>query len=65
MRLTYYKKDDSSDPECVSISHAKNLLKKQGGYAWTEHYERDGTLFETTQIELKGSNSRFKYNRHL
>ena len=49
----------------VSVSRAKELLRKYGGSAWTEHYERDGTLFEVTEIHLNGNNSRFKYNHHL
>ena len=31
----------------------------------TEHIERDGGVFEVTDITLNGNNSRFKYNRHL
>ncbi len=49
----------------VSITHAKQLLKKYGGHAWTEHCERDGGVFEVTEIKLTGNNSRFKYNHHL
>ena len=49
----------------ISITHAKQLLKKHGGHAWTEHCERDGGVFEVTEIMLKGNNSRFKYNHHL
>ena len=48
-----------------SIAIAKQYLKKYGGCAWTEHYERDGSLFEVTPIQLTGNNSRFKYNHHL
>lgn len=51
--------------EGINITRAKQLLKKYGGNAWTEHYERDGTLFEVTEIQLTGNNSRFKYNHHL
>ncbi len=65
MRLSYYRKDNNSDPELMSITNAKKLLRKQGGVAWTEHYDRDGGLFETSEIKLEGNNSRFKYNRHL
>ncbi|MBR3624085.1 MAG: hypothetical protein IKN43_12155 [Selenomonadaceae bacterium] len=50
--------------EC-SVSMAKKLLKAYGGEAYTQHFERDGGLFETTPVTLKGNNSRFKYNRHL
>ena len=48
-----------------SISTAKKMLKKYGGAAWTDHFERDGGFFESTPIKLKGNNSRHKYNRHL
>lgn len=65
MRLSYYRAHPEDDPELVSIREAKKLLKQKGGYAWTEHYERDGTLFEVTEIELTGNNSRFQYNSHL
>lgn len=49
----------------ISITHAKQLLRKYGGHAYTEHCERDGGVFEVTEITLKGNNSHFKYNRHL
>ncbi len=49
----------------LTITHVKNLLKQYGGHGWTEHCERDGGVFEVTEITLKGNNSRFKYNRHL
>lgn len=49
----------------ISVTHAKQLLKKYGGSAWTEHCDRDGGVFEVTDITLKGNNSRFKYNHHL
>lgn len=49
----------------ISITHAKKLLRRYGGSAWTEHCERDGGCFEVTEIKLAGNNSRFKYNRHL
>jgi hypothetical protein len=65
MRLTYYRKDDNSEAECVNVTTAKKLLKKQGGKAWTEHYDRDGSLFEVSKIEPNGNNSKFKYNHHL
>lgn len=51
--------------EGISISHAKELLKKYGGCAWTEHIDRDGSVFETSEITLSGNNSKFKYNQHL
>lgn len=49
----------------VSITHAKALLRKYGGSAWTEHIDRNGGCFETSEITLNGNNSRFKYNHHL
>lgn len=49
----------------ISVREAKRLLKQFGGRAWTEHVDRSGGCFEVTEINLKGNNSRFKYNRHL
>ena len=49
----------------LSITHVKNLIKTYGGTGWTEHCERDGSVFEVTEIKLAGNNSRFKYNHHL
>lgn len=65
MRLSYYVKDNNAERELLSITEIKKLIEKQGGYGYTEHYERDGTLFDVTEIELKGNNSNFKYNKHL
>lgn len=48
-----------------SVTEAKRLLREFGGTAWTEHCERDGSVFEVTSITLKGNNSRFQYNHHL
>lgn len=47
------------------ISWIKKMIRKYGGSGFTEHYERDGGLFDVTPIELKGNNSRFRYNHHL
>lgn len=47
------------------VSTIKKLMKMFGGHGFTEHYERDGGLFETTPILLKGNNTKIKYNRHL
>lgn len=49
----------------LSVKSVKELMKEFGGCGWTEHCERDGGVFEVTDIKLKGNNSRFKYNRHL
>ena len=49
----------------ITITYAKQLLKKYGGCAFTEHCDRDGSIFEVTEITLSGNNSRFRYNRHL
>lgn len=74
------RKDKTSVPDNISdevlennfsrtvdcgITRAKKMLKKYGGCAYTCHFDRDGGLFETTPIKLKGNNSKFKYNRHL
>lgn len=78
MRLHYYKFDEKVSQAVmeeygaedriisgISISGAKKLLKLYGGCAWTNHIDRDGGCFETTEIKLKSNNSRFKYNHHL
>lgn len=49
----------------ISITRVKTLMRLYGGYGYTEHCERDGGVFEVTPINLKGNNSRFKYNHHL
>ena len=48
-----------------TITFAKKMLRKFGGYAWTEHIDRDGGVFEVTNVTLTGNNSRHKYNHHL
>ena len=66
MRLHYWESEDGTErEEGISITEAKRLLKTKGGHAWTEHYERDGTMFESTSIKLNQDNSKHKYNRHL
>lgn len=66
MRIHNWRSEDGSEYETgISITYAKKLLREKGGYAWTEHCERDGSCFETSEIKLKGNNSRFKYNHHL
>ena len=68
MKIHFYRKDKESESGATSIKEDKRLLKLQGGSAWTEHYDRDGGLFEVTPIELK-SNAKVaynvKYNHHL
>jgi hypothetical protein len=49
----------------ISVTAAKKLLRQFGGSAWTHHIDRDGGVFETTEIILTGNNSRHKYNKHL
>lgn len=49
----------------ISVTQAKMLLKKYGGGAWTDHIDRDGSVFESTPITLGGNNSKHKYNHHL
>ena len=80
MRIHYYKfpegtskdvmkeyglNNDEDTLSGISVSEVKRLIKTYGGVGYTMHCERDGTLFETTTITLKGNNSKFKYNRHL
>ena len=80
MRIHYYKfpegtskdvmkeyglNNDEDTLSGISVSEVKRLIKTYGGVGYTMHCERDGTLFETTSITLKGNNSKFKYNRHL
>ena len=53
MRLNYWQSDDGKDKEQgISVKEAKRNLKEKGGFAWTDHYDRDGGLFEVTKIEL-------------
>lgn len=49
----------------ISITRVKQLIRKYGGYGWTEHIDRDGGVFETSAITLKGNNSKINYNHHL
>ena len=80
MRINYYKfsenishdilkeyglRDGEYTLDGISVSEVKKLIKKYGGIGYTMHFERDGTLFETTPITINGNNSKFKYNRHL
>lgn len=65
MRITYWQANEDSEAEVTTVKEAKRLLKEKGGFAWTSHYDRDGGLFETSKITLKGNNSKFKYNNHL
>ena len=54
-----------SDRVDCSVTMAKKLMKAYGGRAYTQHFDRDGSLFECTPVLLKGNNSTHKYNRHL
>lgn len=49
----------------LSVTSVKAYIAQYGGIGWTCHCERDGSLFETSEIKLNGNNSRFKYNHHL
>jgi hypothetical protein len=68
VRVHKYQLNDE-EPLVSSVSNIKKLIKKQGGYGWTEHYERDGGYLGSTPIEVKGSNAgtayNVKYNKHL
>lgn len=59
-----YLEEFSRTQEC-NIRTAKKFLKAYGGVAFTEHYDRDGGLFETSEIHLKGNNSTVHYTHHL
>ena len=79
MRLTYYRFPDDAPLETLaehdcspddntiscSVSFAKQMIRKHGGSAWTEHIDRNGNVFEVTEVKLAVNNSRFKYNHHL
>ena len=43
--------------EGCTVTTAKKFLRKFGGTACTQHFERYGSLFETTPITAKGNNS--------
>lgn len=49
----------------LRLSTIKKLIKRYGGSGYTTHCERDGGVFEVTDIKIRGNNSRFKYNHHL
>lgn len=58
--------DDADDIlEGITLTAVKNLMKKYGGSGTICHYDRYGSLLETSPITLKGNNSQFKYNHHL
>lgn len=61
----FYEDEDYRTVMGCSVTFAKKMLKKYGGYAWTEHCDRDGGVFEVTDIELNKNNSKFKYSHHL
>lgn len=76
MRLHYYcPPDNAKELESLgcpqeteggySLTTVKQYLKQFGGHGYTCHIERDGGVFDTTEIKIKGNNSRFKYNHHL
>lgn len=72
-RITYFRETKNSEAIVTTISGAKKQLKADQklkgkdseACAWTEHYDRDGGMFECSMIELIGNNSHFKYNQHL
>ncbi|KAA6358240.1 MAG: hypothetical protein EZS28_046233, partial [Streblomastix strix] len=59
-RLHYYKPPNGEDSYCSSLSNIKKLLKKQGGTAYTTHYDRSGSIQEVTPIVL-GNNADTTY----
>jgi hypothetical protein len=49
----------------LSVSIVKDLIKQYGGKGYTQHIDRDGSVFEVTEIKVSGNNSKHKYNKHL
>ena len=49
--------DGEREEDGISVRRAKQLLRKEGGSAWTRFYDRDGSFQETTKIELKKNNT--------
>ena len=64
----YEKRDEAKEwrrIEGITVSAAKKLLRQYGGQAYTYHIDRDGGVFEVTDITLNKNNSKFRYNHHL
>lgn len=59
-----YLEEFSRTREC-NVRTAKKFLKAYGGVAFTEHYDQDGGLFETSEIHPKGNNSTVHYQNAL
>lgn len=49
----------------LTLTKVKQLMRKFGGEGYTEHIDRDGSIFEVSEVKIKGNNSRVSYNRHL
>ena len=49
----------------ANVTETKKLIRRYGGSGVTLHFDRDGSLFETSEVKLSGNNSRFRYNHHL
>lgn len=41
----------------LTVSRVKELMKEYGGYGWSDFTERDGTVYSSTPIILKGRNT--------
>jgi hypothetical protein len=74
MRLNYYRPPENAaqldgcpaaEESGYTVTQVKQFLRKFGGVGYTLHIDRDGGVFESLPITLKGNNSHFKYNRHL
>lgn len=63
-RIYNYWVDDCEDIQ-QSVKWIKDMIKKYGGYGYTQHVDRDGSIIEISEIKTSGNNSRFRYNRHL
>ena len=48
----------------INVTTVKELIRRFGGTGWTNHWERDGGLFEVTPITFNSRTPR-KYNHHL
>lgn len=61
----YINKFTSRKIDGCSVTAVKNMIKKFGGSGFTYHIDRDGSIFETSEIRLGRNNSTHKYNQHL
>lgn len=68
MRINSWMGDDGEVRSGLTVSEVKRLIRKQGGCGCTEHYDRDGSLCESSPITLesnRGTAYEVKYNHHM